>query len=106
MRFSILEDDYPLTMQESMALVDRAEGFGTLDSWQCRSTVSRWKRRAALEGEVREHFEKLYESLWRQVLGVATIARAFPGKAERRRLRDAQAGGSGCASGRRSRRSY
>jgi len=34
--------------------------------------VRRWKRPAqALEGEVREHFDKLYESLWRQVLGVA-----------------------------------
>jgi len=35
----------------------------------------------ALEGEVREHFEKLYESLWRQVLGVVDYrARLSKGK--------------------------
>ena len=32
-RFSILDDDYPLSTRESMALVDRGQnGFGTLDS--------------------------------------------------------------------------
>src|SRR4051812_16504103 len=32
-RFSILDDDYPLSTQESMALIDRGHnGFGTLDS--------------------------------------------------------------------------
>ncbi len=72
-RFSILDDDYPLSTREAMALVDRgANGFGTLDSVVVpvdgQSTEAPVQ---ALEGDVHEHFDKLYESLWRQVLGVA-----------------------------------
>src|SRR5207253_1899239 len=68
-----IDDDYPLSTRETMALVDRgANGFGTLDSVVVpvdgQSTEAPVQ---ALEGDVREHFDKLYESLWRQVLGVA-----------------------------------
>ena len=72
LRFSILDDDYPLVVQETMALVDRAQnGFGTLDgvAVQVDGTLTEVPTQA-LEGDVREHFERLYDSLWRQVLGV------------------------------------
>jgi len=81
LRFSILDDDYPLSVQESMALIDRGHnGFGTLDSVAVSVDGQALEAPAhALDGEVREHFEKLYESLWRQVLGVtdyrASLAR-------------------------------
>src|SRR5438067_1363926 len=72
-RFSILDEDYPLSTREAMALVDRgANGFGTLDLIVVPVDGQSTEAPAqALEGDVREHFDKLYESLWRQVLGVA-----------------------------------
>jgi serine protease Do len=72
LRFSILEDDYPLSTREAMALIDRGNnGFGTLDSVAVPVDGQQTEAPAhALEGEVREHFERLFESLWRQVLGV------------------------------------
>jgi serine protease Do len=94
MRFSILDDDYPLTTQESMALVDRGQnGFGTLDSVAVSVDGQPVEAPAqALEGEVREHFEKLYESLWRQVLGVVDYrARLSKGKLSADAFAEAQA---------------
>jgi len=94
MRFSILDDDYPLSTQESMALIDRGHnGFGTLDSIAVPvdgQTVDAPAQ--ALEGDVREHFEKLYESLWRQVLGVADYrTRLMNGKKSADAFAEAQA---------------
>src|SRR5258705_7684325 len=94
MRFSILDDDYPLTKQESMVLADRGQnGFGTLDSVAVSVDGQAVDAPAqALEGEVREHFEKLYESLWRQVLGVADYrARLSKGKLSADAFGEAQA---------------
>ncbi|TMA41710.1 MAG: trypsin-like peptidase domain-containing protein [Deltaproteobacteria bacterium] len=93
-RFSILDDDYPLSTRESMALVDRGQnGFGTLDSVVVpvdgQSTEAPVH---VLEGDVREHFDKLYESLWRQVLGVADYRmRLAKGKLSADAFADAQA---------------
>jgi serine protease Do len=72
LRFSILDDDFPMVVQESMALMDRAHnGFGTLDGIVVLVDGQPMEAPAqALEGDVREHFDRLYESLWRQVLGV------------------------------------
>jgi serine protease Do len=83
LRFSILDDDFPLVVQESMALIDRGQnGFGTLDSIAVSVDGQPTEAPAqALEGDVREHFEKLYESLWKQVLGVVDYrARLARGK--------------------------
>ncbi|HXL40400.1 MAG TPA: serine protease [Myxococcales bacterium] len=94
MRFSILDDDYPLTTQQSMALADRGQnGFGTLDSVAVSVDGQPVEAPAqALEGEVREHFEKLYESLWRQVLGVVDYrARLSKGKLSAEAFAEAQA---------------
>ncbi len=94
MRFSILDDDYPLTTQQSMALADRGQnGFGTLDSVAVSVDGQPVEAPAqALEGEVREHFEKLYESLWRQVLGVVDYrARLSKGKLSADAFAEAQA---------------
>jgi len=93
-RFSILDDDYPLSSRETMALVDRgANGFGTLDfivvPVDGQSTDAPAQ---ALEGDVREHFDKLYESLWRQVLGVADYrARLAKGRLSADAFAEAQA---------------
>jgi serine protease Do len=72
LRFGVLSDEYPLVMQESMALVDRAQnGFGTLDGVSVAvDGVPVEAPVQALDGEVREHFDRLYDSLWKQVLGV------------------------------------
>jgi serine protease Do len=72
LRFSILDDDFPMVMQEAMALVDRSEnGFGTLDGIVVFVDGQPNEAPAqALEGDVREHFDRFYDSLWRQVLGV------------------------------------
>ena len=93
-RFSILDDDYPLSTQESMALIDRGQnGFGTLDSIAVPVDGQQVEAPAqALEGDVREHFDKLYESLWRQVLGVADYRmRLAKGKLSADAFADAQA---------------
>ena len=72
LRFGILDDDFPLTVQESMALIDRAQtGFGSLDAVAVAVDGEQTEVAThALEQDVREHFDRLYESLWRQVLGV------------------------------------
>jgi hypothetical protein len=72
LRFSILDDDFPLVVQESMALLDHGHnGFGTLDAVNVRVDGQQVEApTAALDQDVREHFDRLYDALWRQVLGV------------------------------------
>src|SRR3954463_8760809 len=72
LRFSILDDDFPLSTQESMGLSDHgANGFGTLDAITVQVDGQPTEVSSqALDQDVREHFERLYDSLWRQVLGV------------------------------------
>ena len=72
LRFSILDDDFPLVTQEAMALVDRgATGFGTLDTVAVTVDGQATEVPAqALEGDVKEHFERLYDLIWKQALGV------------------------------------
>ena len=77
-----------------MVLADRGQnGFGTLDSVAVSVDGQPVEAPAqALEGEVREHFDKLYESLWRQVLGVADYrARLSKGKLSADAFAEAQA---------------
>jgi serine protease Do len=71
-RFSILDEDYPLIVREGVTLVDRGQnGFGTLDGIVVHvDGVAAEASPALLEAEVRDHFDKLYDSLWHQVLGV------------------------------------
>jgi len=82
LRFSILDDDYPLVVKEGVTLVDRGmNGFGTLDGIVVNvDGVPAEAAPALLEAEIRDHFDKLYDSLWHQVLGVvdyrARLARA------------------------------
>jgi serine protease Do len=72
LRFTVLDEDYPMVTRESLALVDRSQsGFGTLDTVVvlvdgAPAEVSG----SALEPEMRDHFEKLYDALWHQLLGV------------------------------------
>jgi serine protease Do len=94
LRFSILDDDYPLVVQESMALIDHnPNGFGTLDA--IAVSVDGQLTEApmqALDGDVREHFDRLYDSLWRQVLGVVDYrSRLASGRANADAFADAQA---------------
>src|SRR5207237_1829959 len=72
LRFSILDDDYPLVVKEGVTLVDRGvNGFGTLDGIVVHvDGVAAEASPVLLDAEVREHFDKLYDSLWHQVLGV------------------------------------
>ena len=81
LRFSILDDDFPLVTKESMALVDRApNGFGTLDAIAVPVDGQSTEAPAgALDQDVREHFDRLYDALWRQLLG-AVDYRALLGK--------------------------
>ena len=72
LRFAVLDEDFPLASSESLALVDQARsGFGTLDSvelsndGQLASVAT-----TALDPEAREHFERLYDALWHQLIGV------------------------------------
>ena len=93
-RFSILDDDYPLSMQETMAMIDRGQnGFGTLDAVAVLVDGQAMDAPAqALEGEVREHFDRLYESLWKQVLGVTDYrARLSKGRLSADAFGEAQA---------------
>ena len=59
-------------VKEGVTLVDRGlNGFGTLDGIVVHvDGVPAEASPALLEAEVREHFDKLYDSLWHQVLGV------------------------------------
>jgi S1-C subfamily serine protease len=72
LRFAVLDDDFPLVTREVLTLVDRARsGFGTLDAVVVLVDGAPAEVPAhALEPELREHFEKLYDSLWHQALGV------------------------------------
>ena len=84
LRFSILTEDFPLLVQESMALVDHAHaGLGTLAEvgLPVNDLVVDVPARE-LDPDARDHFEKLQDSLWRQLVSVidyralATKARA------------------------------
>jgi len=80
MRFSILEDDYPLTMQESMALVDRGQnGFGTLDSVAVSVDGRRWKRpRQRWRARSASTSRSCTSRSGARCSASRTIARAFP----------------------------
>ena len=72
LRFAVLDDDYPMVTREALALVDRSQsGFGTLDTIVVLVDGAPAEvPGSALEPEMRDHFEKLYDSLWHQLLGV------------------------------------
>jgi serine protease Do len=94
LRFSVLDDDYPLVLQESMALIDHNHnGFGTLDAIDVPVDGAPTEAPAqALDQDVREHFDRLYDSLWRQVLGVVDYrARLSRGRGSADAFADAQA---------------
>jgi len=103
LRFALLDEDFPMVARESVALVDRAQnGFGTLDSVVVQVEGAPAEVLAsALDAEVRDHFEKLYDALWHQVLGVVDYRGRLSRGRSRRRSRRAR----GYASGWRSRRS-
>jgi hypothetical protein len=94
LRFSILDDDYPLVVQDSMALIDHnPNSFGTLDAIAVSVDGQMTETPApALDQDVREHFDRLYDSLWRQVLGVVDYrARLANGRVNADAFADAQA---------------
>jgi serine protease Do len=72
LRFAVLDEDFPMVSREALALVDRARsGFGTLDAVVVLVDGAPAEVPAtALEPDLREHFEKLYDALWHQALGV------------------------------------
>ncbi len=72
LRFAVLDEDFPMVTRESLALVDRSQsGFGTLDTVVVLVDGAPAEvPGSALEPEMREHFEKLYDGLWHQLLGV------------------------------------
>ena len=71
LRFAVLDEDFPLSTRESLVLVDRAQtGFGTLDAVVASSGQPAEVPLANYEPEVRDHFDKLYDSIWQQLLGV------------------------------------
>lgn len=72
LRFAVLDDDFPMVTREALAMVDRARsGFGTLDAVVVQVDGAPAEVPAhALEPDLREHFDKLYDALWHQVLGV------------------------------------
>jgi serine protease Do len=72
LRFAVLDDDFPMVTREALAMVDRARsGFGTLDAVVVQVEGAPAEVPAhALEPDLREHFDKLYDALWHQVLGV------------------------------------
>ncbi|MFL5311020.1 MAG: serine protease [Myxococcales bacterium] len=72
LRFAVLDDDYPMVTHEALALVDRSQsGFGTLDTVVVLVDGAPAEvPGSALEPEMRDHFEKLYDALWHQLLGV------------------------------------
>lgn len=94
LRFGVLDDDFPLVVKESMALIDRNHnGFGTLDGIAVSVDGALTEAPAqALDQDVREHFDRLYEALWRQVLGVIDYrARSAKGRLSADAFADAQA---------------
>jgi hypothetical protein len=76
-----------------MALVDRGQNsFGTLDEIVVfvdgQPSVAATQ---ALDGDVREHFDRLYDQLWKQVLGVVDYrARLAKGRLSADAFSDAQ----------------
>jgi serine protease Do len=72
LRFTVLDEDFPMVTRESLALVDRSQsGFGTLDTVVVLVDGALAEvPGSALEPEMRDHFEKLYDALWHQLLGV------------------------------------
>jgi len=72
LRFSVLTEDYPLLVQEAMAVIDRSRsGFGILDQVGLPENDQIVDVPAgALDADARDHFEKLQDSLWRQLVAV------------------------------------
>jgi serine protease Do len=72
LRFAVLDEDFPMVTREALTLVDRARsGFGTLDAVVVLVDGALAEVPShALEPDLREHFEKLYDALWHQALGV------------------------------------
>jgi serine protease Do len=72
LRIDVLDDDFPLLAREALSLVDRGQnGFGTLDGIVVRIDGAPAELASrTLDGEVRDHFEKLYDALWQQLVGV------------------------------------
>ena len=72
LRFTVLDEDYPMVSRESLALVDRSQsGFGTLDTVVVLVDGAPAEvPGSALEPEMRDHFERLYDAFWHQLLGV------------------------------------
>ena len=72
LRFSILTEDYPLLVQEALAVIDRAHsGLGTLSEVGLPVNDQIVDVPASgLDPDARDHFEKLQESLWRQLVSV------------------------------------
>jgi len=94
LRFGILDDDFPLVVQESMALIDRGHnGFGTLDGVAVAVDGALTEASTdALDQDVREHFDRLYDALWRQLLGVVDYrARLIKGHLSADAFAEAQA---------------
>ncbi len=71
-RFSLLDSDFPLLSTESIALIDQAaNGFGTLDSVMVRGPDGAATQEAtALDPDVRDHLQRFYDQIWRQLIGV------------------------------------
>jgi V8-like Glu-specific endopeptidase len=73
LRFAILSDTFPLSDSTSLELWDDRghDGFGTLDGvgFQAAGTAAHVPV-SALEAAVREHFDRLYSDLWRQLMAV------------------------------------
>jgi serine protease Do len=93
-RFSILDDDYPLVTRESMALIDHDHNsFGSLDAIAVAVDGQQTEAPApALDQDVREHFDRLYDALWRQVLAVVDYrGRLVMGRVNADAFADAQA---------------
>ena len=94
LRFSLLDSDFPLTSTETMALTDKSTtGFGTLDAVVVGGASGMTEQEVgALEADVREHFQRLYDSLWRQLVAVLDYrALATRSSASAEAFRDAQA---------------
>lgn len=92
LRFGILDDDFPLIVQESMALIAH-HGFAALDAVSVSVDGQPMNAPAsALDQDVRDHFDRLYDSLWRQALGVVDYrARVAKGHLSADAFADAQA---------------
>jgi hypothetical protein len=73
LRFALLSDTFPLSDSTALELWDDRghDGFGTLDAvgFQAAGSADRVPV-SALEPTVREHFDRLYSDLWRQLMAV------------------------------------